>query len=190
MRLAVQSPNPPSDVARALVPNAAYFSRKRAVCISCGAGWHPARWLSTGAVSLFTRVHGRVNNPPQVFNLPHNLCRILVSGKVCGIGRLRPRAWMSAGERGVGGMHWRCAGAGFAAVRGGASAEARGSRQWGNSELSAVNGRSSRRTIPRRPGQGQFQGDCLARNLRNDGTARSPSQLHYSVALHGSQRPR
>jgi hypothetical protein len=37
-----------------------------------GAGWNPARRLSTGAFGLFTGDSGRVSNPPQVSNLPHN----------------------------------------------------------------------------------------------------------------------
>jgi hypothetical protein len=41
----------------------------------------PARRLSTGADGLFTGDLGRVNNPPQVSNLPHNFRRIPVSGK-------------------------------------------------------------------------------------------------------------
>jgi hypothetical protein len=52
-------------------PNAVYFSQNRAICIVCGAGWYPARRLSTGAFGRFTCDSWRVNNPPQVSNLPH-----------------------------------------------------------------------------------------------------------------------
>jgi hypothetical protein len=66
---------------RGLKPNATCFSQNRALCINCGAGWYPARRLATGAFGLFTGDLGRVNNPPQVSNLPHNFRRVPVSGK-------------------------------------------------------------------------------------------------------------
>jgi hypothetical protein len=44
---------------------------------SCGAGWQPARRLATGAFWSVLQASGRrVNNPPQVANLPHKLSPI------------------------------------------------------------------------------------------------------------------
>jgi hypothetical protein len=49
--------------------------------MNCGAGWYPARRLATGARWLAYKGFGRVTNPPQVANLPHNFCRIPSFGK-------------------------------------------------------------------------------------------------------------
>jgi hypothetical protein len=49
--------------------------------MDCGAGWYPARRLPTGAGGPVYRRSGRVTNPPQVTNLPHNFRRIPVPGK-------------------------------------------------------------------------------------------------------------
>src|ERR1035438_10253459 len=40
---------------------------------TCGAGWYPARRLSTGAVRPSANASRRVTNPPQVANLPHHV---------------------------------------------------------------------------------------------------------------------
>jgi hypothetical protein len=57
----------------ALQANATYFLACQAASMDCGAGLHPARRFSTGA--------GRVTNPPQIANLPHNSRQIPGFGK-------------------------------------------------------------------------------------------------------------
>jgi hypothetical protein len=48
-----------------------YLLAYQATSMDCGAGLHPARRFSTGA--------GRVTNPPQIANLPHNVGQTLSS---------------------------------------------------------------------------------------------------------------
>ena len=51
--------------------SATYLWGRRTPCVGCGAGWHPARRLATGA--------GRINNPPDPEGTPANLPRMAAS---------------------------------------------------------------------------------------------------------------